>query len=388
MRVIRTALEECLDLDQCIRFPDAEDWQPAGTQTRYRLHEAWHLAADGAAVASLPLRLEDRAVAVLGIRAMPGATLDRETLESIEAQVQPFAPALLLVERASRGLPAHTQTAIRSTLSRGFSRRGTRLRLALLAVVLLAAWLGFGTLPREITATAQVVPREVRHVIAPFDARITRVGTASGDVVPVGSLLFTLDASELEFQRRELRAELDAARLERDQAVAAARHADAAVADSRTRALAARLDLIEHQIDTAEVVAPFDAVVLEGELDDRLGQLVRRGDTLVRLAPQQATAVEIQVPEHLVDEVRPGFAATFATAARPDTPLDSTLESVHPEARAEEGRTVFRVRAELEEAAWLRPGMEGVARIRVGEGRPWQVVSDRLVDWVRRRFWW
>lgn len=61
---------------------------------------------------------------------------------------------------------------------------------------------------------------------------------------------------------------------------------------------------------------------------------------------------------------------------------------IEPEAEVVDGENVFRVRVELDEQpAWLRAGVEGVAKIDVGRRRyAWMWTRD-AVDWVRMKLW-
>ena len=57
-------------------------------------------------------------------------------------------------------------------------------------------------------------------------------------------------------------------------------------------------------------------------------------------------------------------------------------------ATAEDGRNFFRVEARLEgPTPALRPGMEGVAKIEVGERRLIWIWTHSLVDWLRLWIW-
>ena len=48
----------------------------------------------------------------------------------------------------------------------------------------------------------------------------------------------------------------------------------------------------------------------------------------------------------------------------------------------------FRVEAELVgDAPRLRPGMEGVAKITIGERRRWWIWTRPLIDWLRLQWW-
>ena len=57
-------------------------------------------------------------------------------------------------------------------------------------------------------------------------------------------------------------------------------------------------------------------------------------------------------------------------------------------ATARDGHNFFRVEAHLEQMpANLRPGMEGVGKVGVGERRLWWVLTHTFTDWLRLTLW-
>ena len=83
-----------------------------------------------------------------------------------------------------------------------------------------------------------------------------------------------------------------------------------------------------------------------------------------------------------------GQRGHLTLSALPGKPLALVVERVTPVATAEDGRNFFRVDARLEQLTpALRPGMEGVAKIEVGERRLIWIWTHSLVDWLRLWIW-
>ena len=77
-----------------------------------------------------------------------------------------------------------------------------------------------------------------------------------------------------------------------------------------------------------------------------------------------------------------------ALAGQPSDGLALTVTRITPLAEAREGANTFRVEAALDAPPQgLRPGMEGAAKLEVGEARLVWVWSRRMVDWARRTLW-
>jgi hypothetical protein len=60
----------------------------------------------------------------------------------------------------------------------------------------------------------------------------------------------------------------------------------------------------------------------------------------------------------------------------------------HPSCHCRRGKNFFRVEAGLDEISdRLRPGMEGVAKIQIGERLLAWIWTHRIIDWFRLWFW-
>jgi len=119
-----------------------------------------------------------------------------------------------------------------------------------------------------------------------------------------------------------------------------------------------------------------------------LGAPVERGSVLFEVAPLDLWRLALQVDERDVDEVRAGQRGSLVLSAFPDEPVGFAVESVTPVATAEEGTNTFRVEAVLDGTPpFLRPGMEGVAKIEIDRRRLAWIWSHEVVDWVRLALW-
>jgi len=150
----------------------------------------------------------------------------------------------------------------------------------------------------------------------------------------------------------------------------------------------ARLDIINRKIDQASLIAPFDGIVVAGDLRKRVGSVLARGDPLFEVAPLDRITLQMYVPESVSADVSVGLSGTFATYARPEQARDITVARVLGEAQIRENRSVFVAEADIATPGhWIRPGMEGLAKIRVGPRRACWVALHKIVDYLRMKLW-
>ena len=150
----------------------------------------------------------------------------------------------------------------------------------------------------------------------------------------------------------------------------------------------AQLALIENQLDRAQIRAPFEALVIKGDLIQSLGAPVQRGEVLLTLAPAEQFRLIVEVDERDIARVRPGQSGSLALAAMPHERTTFIVARVMPVATAGEGRSFFEVEARIESPQTaLRPGLKGVAKLDAGSHCLVWMMTHRLLDWVRLSFW-
>jgi len=150
----------------------------------------------------------------------------------------------------------------------------------------------------------------------------------------------------------------------------------------------AMLSLVETQIERAHIVAPFDGIVIKGDLAHTLGAPVQRGDVLMVLAPNDSFRLIIEVDEADIAAVHPGQPGQLVLAAQPDRTLRFVTRRIVPVATAADGRNYFEVEAALEDGLpQLRPGLSGVGKVSTGWRPIGWLLAHRAVDWLRLAWW-
>jgi multidrug efflux pump subunit AcrA (membrane-fusion protein) len=228
----------------------------------------------------------------------------------------------------------------------------------------------------------QVVP-------APFDGYIKNVEVEIGDVVAGGSsVLAGLDTAEL-------RLSLAAAKAERvgylKQASAAMRDgetAQAQIAQADANKVQAQIELLEYQIGQASLVSQISGVVVKGDLKGQIGAPVKTGDVLFEVCPLEALRAQLMVPEDEIYDIEVGQMGYLATASYPGERTKFRVERINPIAEVVNQRNIFKVRVQLLQThPWMRPGMEGVAKVSVGKRHYVWIWTRKIVNWVRMKMW-
>ena len=150
----------------------------------------------------------------------------------------------------------------------------------------------------------------------------------------------------------------------------------------------AQIALVAEKITRSSLVAPFDGVIVSGDLSQLLGTPVEQGKVLFQVAPLDSYRVILEVDERDIAHLRLGESGDLVLSGLSDRRLGFVVKQITPVASQQEGRNFFRVEALLDEgAAGPRPGMEGVGKVRIGERKLLWIWTHSFVDWARAWVW-
>jgi RND family efflux transporter MFP subunit len=234
-----------------------------------------------------------------------------------------------------------------------------------------------------------VIEGTVQRVIAaPFNGFVKEAPVRPGDIVKKGAVLCTLDDRELKLEQVKLSTEQEQYGKQHQEAMAKHERAQARILKAKIDQAAAQISLIEEKLERSRIVAPFDSVVMSGDLSQSLGSPVERGQELFKVAPLDAYRVMIEVDERDIKEIRVGQSSELVLPSMPGKAFPFAVEKITPVSTAKEGRNYFRVEGRMEQAlVGLRPGMEGIGKITVDRRKLIWVWTHEMIDWLRLQLW-
>jgi multidrug efflux pump subunit AcrA (membrane-fusion protein) len=162
----------------------------------------------------------------------------------------------------------------------------------------------------------------------------------------------------------------------------------AAMALAQLDQVGAQIALVDEQLARTEMVSPYDGVIVSGDLSQKLGAPVERGQVLFEVAPLDDFRIALQVDEHDFAQVLPGQRGEMVVSSMPYQSFAFTVTKITAVNNAKDGANRFRVEARLDaKPERLRPGREGVGKIEVDERRLIWIWTHSLVDRLRLWLW-
>jgi multidrug resistance efflux pump len=227
-----------------------------------------------------------------------------------------------------------------------------------------------------------------RVAAAPFDGFILQTFVRAGDTVRSGQVLCRLDDRDLKLEQSKLNAEREQLLRKHRQALATQDRATMVIISAQIDQVEAELSLTTDKIARAKLVAPFDGVIVSGDLNQLLGTPVEQGKVLFQIAPLDAYRVILQVEERDIAHVATGQRGELTLSGIPDQLMDFTLTQITPVSTSLDGRNYFRVEAHLLNASErVRPGMEGLGKVEIGQRKLIWIWGHTLFDWLRLSIW-
>jgi RND family efflux transporter MFP subunit len=384
VRQIEAAMEECCDQDEEIILPEPDDASYVA-----RDHQQFARAQGVTYVATLPLRVDERPAGAVLLERQDRAFTSAE-VTALRVVLDRASRRLDELERHEGSLPRRALRSTRGQLARLLGPEHTWWKAGGLTVALLLLLACVCTWPHRVEGAFVVRSDTLVNLPAPFEGYISDVPVRVGDIVRTGDVLIRLDRRELLLEQSSLTAELARHEAQRAQAEVERRLAEMRAAAAAKEQAQANLDIIRFRLARADIAAPSDGVIVEGDLRERIGTPVRAGDLLMRLTRIEAMYVEIEVPERDAHAVRASRRGEIAFATLPDRRFPIAVERLEPVARVKPEGNVFVIRARISDPGadiWWRPGMSGVAKVDAGDRRIIWLLTHRLVDFIRLKLW-
>jgi biotin carboxyl carrier protein len=383
-QAIEAAMDEAADQADAIVHPS----DAPGPPQLSRAHGELCRAHGTAAVATFPIADAAGVVGALTLEYGPGRSPEPEHLALAQRLTRAVGPILDAKRREDRPIPLKLKDALVKLLRESVGPAHPGRRVALLAAAGVVLLLALLPATHRIRASATLEGTVQRVIVAPIDGFVGETRARAGDIVAAGEILGALDDSEQLLERRKWQSKHDQLAKEYRAALAGHERSQVTILSAQLAQARAEIALLDEHLARVKLVAPFDGVVARGDLSQRLGSPVERGEVLFEVAPLDSYRVILEVDERDIGDVAVDQPGQLTLSALPQRPLPLRVERITPIATAADGRNHFRVEARLEDAPGdLRPGMEGVGKIEAGRRRLLWIWTHGLVDWLRLWSW-
>jgi len=384
VRNIEAVMDEAIDQETAMLWPQPNSEEGALSVA----HEAMDRNVGGSCIFTVPMFDGVAYVGAMVFERPKADPFQPAEVEMLEAVVTVISPILVEKRQNDRWLITKAlevvQNQARALVGPQHFLRKVVVSAAVLGLILMVAV--HQTL--TVAANASVEGSTQRVIAASFDGFIAAANAREGDLVTQGQVVIRLDDRDLVLERLRLTTVKHQEQLELDSAIAARDRSQTGIREARIQQADSQILLIDNQLERSQLRAPFDGLVISGDMSRSIGASVSRGEPLMSIAPIADFRIVLKVDERQIANVVPGQSAVLRLTALPDRAYALHIRSVLPIADYGEGRTTFRVVAGLDDPApELRHGMQGAARIEIEKRPMYAIWFKPVTDWLRMAIW-
>lgn len=382
VRAYVDAMDETCDLGQSVHASSTDDGDS------YRAHTALLQRVGAGALISVPVDHQARTIAVLVLereRDTPFDAAERRWLETFASLLSPVIAQRRDAERNSLQRLGHETRRFWSALLGPRHLLWKAGALLAAAAIALLVWLPVAYRVSAKTVTEGAVQRVAA---APFEGYLAASFVRAGDVVRKGQVLARLDDHDLLVERTRWSSERDQYRNKLREAMAGHDLTATRVVTAQLDEAQAQLDLTEDKLAHAAITAPYDGVVVTGDLSQQIGTPLEAGKKLFEIAPLHSYRIILEVDERDIGQIHSGQAGELVMNGLVGDPMQFAVAKIMPVATAQDGKNFYRVEAQLKHGSpLLLPGMEGIGKIEVGRRKLGWVLLHGLLDWASINLW-
>jgi hypothetical protein len=387
---IEAAMEECLDQEQLVQYSS----DGTATQNVTRNAQALSRNQGGNTVLSLPMRRQADIIGVVTLEFLPGVKISPSMAQGLAVAIDLISPQLYDRFINDRYLITKAGISARETAKMVVGPKHMLGKLiAIVCVIALIILFTYRPMYR-VSAPFKFVSIQPRTITMPFDEQIERVDVKLGDHVTKGQVLIELRTYELKLKKAAADAEALQAKREADALRADNKLAQAGAKMEAYKKSVAESDLLGRQIEESRIVAPFDGVILTGDIEDKVNTKMERGKPLLEMAAEGQLRAEIHVADSDIQQLwepRPDGRKQQGEVATNSDPRDRrkvSIDRIVPMPTTDKGNNYYQVFATLDDpdSSW-KPGMEGEARIDVEKKPIIYIWTHKLADFVRLKLW-
>ncbi len=388
IRRIESAMEETVDQDLVISEPNDLDIDSSQTSVITRANKDLLENHGNGAICSIPLPGHSGNIGALILERSRDNPFNKETIVACESLASLIGPILEMKQHGQQSFIFMGLKTIKGLLAKIFGTEYLKFKLFILALSGIIYTLSIVPAEYKVTAPANIEGEIRQMLVAQQNGFIKQAEVRAGDLVKEGQLIAVLDDRDLLLQHKKSQSEKNKIDKKYQDALAKWDRTELSLLRAQLEQLDAELRLINTNLKRTRLVAPFDGIIVSGDLSQSFGAPVETGQILFEIALLDSYRVVIEVNEFDIADIEVGKTGKLIIAALPQKSFAITVQQIVPIADSRDGRNFFQVEATLDESLpVLRPGMHGVAKIEMGQRKLLWIWTHSTLDRLKLWLW-
>ena len=340
-------------------------------------------------ICTVPLIHDERVIgSIVFERVATAAAFDEETVELCEQLASLFAPVLEYRRLNDRPFSIKAKETLNSMTSDLFGRGYLGFKFSIVSVVMVLLLFTFMSWEYKISSNAVLEGTVERVITAPEEGYIKQAKVRPGDVVTMSQVLASLDDRDLQLEKLKWSSKKKQIAKEYREALASRNKSQIGILRARRDQAQAQMEILNKKLERTVISAPIGGVIVSGDFTQALGSPVERGQILYTISPLDHYRVLLDVDESDIAEIKVGMKGELTLSAEADETYEIVIEKITPVSVSGDGINYFKVEAALIDApTFLRPGMQGVSKVSIGDRQLLWIWTHKMVDWIRLQLW-
>ena len=384
IRDIGHVMDEAIDQKSMIVFPPMDKQTPL----IHRLHADLNHGHGSGGVCTIPLSSGGKVFGALTFEKSKNKKFSDQDVQLCETVAHMVGPILHIKRKEDRWILTKVLLSVKRFLGKLVGPGHLGWKMGLIVLAALAFFFYYATWDFRIAADTKIEGAVQRVVVAPTDGYIQNAFVRPGDVVQKGDLICQLEDKDLVVEAAKWESQINQYQGQYRDALSKYNRSEMNILKAQLKQAEAKLGLIQMQLSRVRIYSPFEGIIVSGDLSQSLGAPVERGEVLYELAPLNEYRVVLEVDEKDIAEVQTKMRGELVLTGAVEENLPFLVKKITPVSENREGNNFFRVEAQLlEHRDYLRPGMEGVGKINVGERKLIWILTREMINWFRLKIW-
>ncbi|RYX90582.1 MAG: HlyD family efflux transporter periplasmic adaptor subunit [Comamonadaceae bacterium] len=340
VRAIGSAMDEAIDQKSLVQVP------AVGEQVLVtRDHAALARQHGSDALLTVPFVTSGLVAGAFVFERSGEKTFSRAEVELCQAIAALCSRVLDEKRLNDRLLVARLKDIARDQVAKFIGPRHFGRKIAAGLFMLAVLFFSFASSTYRVGANAALEGAVRRVLVVPFDGYVETSSQRAGDVVKAGTVLATLEQRDLQLEYLRWASQSEQYANQYQEALAKNDRVQVNVTLTQVEQAKAQMALLAEQLARASITAPFDGIVVSGDLSQSLGSAVKRGQTVFEIAPLNEYRVILEVDESDITGVQEGQVGELMLTSLPGEVFPLRIGHLTPVTSSREGRTYFRVEA-------------------------------------------
>lgn len=385
LRDMETAMEEAIDQKETIHCPHKNNQLSTVTQK----HRSLSVKNDNAQVLSVPFKINDEDMGSILLIKNDANPFSENEIKILEYAVINLGKVIGLKLELESSMTKIMLTKIRKGTASLLGKNNLIIKVASLVFLISIAILSVFKVDYYVYASATLEGEITQVIVAPQDSFIKSASVRAGDLVQKDQKIVIFDDKDVILEHESLLSKRGKILKEYQESLALQQRSKISIFLAQISQVDAELSLVKEKLKRSNILSPLSGIVVSGDLSHSFGTPVEKGQELFKISPLGNYRVALDIDDADVAKLRNEQQGSLRLIGLPFGRLLINISKITPISMPKDGGNFFRVEAMIQgvNEEMLRPGMKGIAKIKISEENVLWVWTHTIVEKTRLWLW-